>query len=78
MLRSVFCKLRKVMDIFMYPERALTQELDRPVLSIPPKAQPSGVLILSKCNIVDNSQNGLISDVWDQLRIRLFKSNFKY
>lgn len=26
----------------------------------------------------DNSQNGLISDVWDQLRICLFKSNFKY
>lgn len=26
----------------------------------------------------DNSQNGLITDVWDQLRICLFKSNFKY
>lgn len=36
-----------------------------------PRFSPNG-------RVADDSQNGLISDVWDQLRICLFKSNFKY
>lgn len=73
---AVLCQLRQLMHTSMGPGRGSQERRCRVIH--PPQHSRGAPGFSPNAGGEDNSQKGLRTDVWDQLRICLFKSNFKY